>query len=293
MNGQEEKYNKLTPEEERVIIRKGTEAPFTGEYDKFFKAGTYHCKRCDAPLYRSEDKFRSGCGWPSFDDEIGNAVKQIPDADGRRTEIVCASCGAHLGHIFEGEHFTEKNTRHCVNSVSMIFKPKEEVNDITQNKTEIAIFSGGCFWGVEFYMRLIDGVISTEVGYIGGIMENPTYEDVCSHETGYAEAVKIIFDSNIADFETIAKTFFEIHDPTHLDHQGPDVGDQYRSEVFYTTPQQREITIKLIRILQKKGYKVVTKVTPATTFWTAEDYHQQYYYYKQTTPYCHGRTKRF
>ena len=122
-------FRELTAAEKRVIVNKGTERPFTGKYDKFYEKGTYHCKRCDAVLYRSDSKFDSGCGWPSFDDEVEGAVKRIPDSDGIRTEIQCANCGAHLGHVFLNEGFTLKNTRHCVNSISLVFVPDNPSTD--------------------------------------------------------------------------------------------------------------------------------------------------------------------
>lgn len=118
------KYNELNEEEKRVIEQKGTEMPFSGKYNKFYEEGVYFCKKCNAPLYKSEDKFNSGCGWPSFDDEIQGSVKRVIDADGRRIEIVCNNCNAHLGHVFEGEGFTSKNTRHCVNSISLNFEKR-------------------------------------------------------------------------------------------------------------------------------------------------------------------------
>ena len=240
-------------------------------------------------MYLSFDKFKSECGWPSFDDEIKGAVKRVPDADGMRTEILCATCGAHLGHVFTGEQLTAKNTRHCVNSISLEFIPAHT----KRSSRDTAIVAGGCFWGVEYHMHKIPGVISTETGYIGGHLKNPTYKEVCSHTTGYAEAVRIIFDPSKTSYETILRMFFEIHDPTQLDHQGPDMGDQYRSEVFFLNQLQKTTTEKLIGLLKQKGFHVVTKITLATTFWKAEDYHQQYYEKEGQTPYCHVYVKRF
>ena len=281
-------YKKLTPEEENVIVNKGTEAPFTGKYENFSEKGTYVCKRCGSPLYRSGDKFDARCGWPAFDDEIPGAVKRVPDADGVRIEIECAKCGAHLGHVFTGEGFTEKNVRHCVNSISMDFIPGEKLPD-----SDTAIFAGGCFWGVEYYMQKSKGVKSVVSGYTGGHKDHPTYEEVCSGTTGHYEAVEIVYDPSQTSYETLLKLFFEIHDPTQWNHQGPDFGEQYRSAVFYLNEDQKEIAEKLIRILKDKGYKVVTEVKSASVFWKAENYHQDYYEHKGSTPYCHGYVKRF
>lgn len=279
---------KLTSEEERVIVHKGTEAPYSGKYYKFSGEGTYTCKRCGTPLYRSSDKFDSECGWPSFDDAIPGAVKRTMDADGRRTEITCAKCGGHLGHVFEGEGFTSKDTRYCVNSISMNFIPKSAA--VT---TERAYFAGGCFWGTEHLLKQTEGVISTRVGYMGGRTEHPTYQDVCSDTTGHAEAVEVEFDPSKVSFEKLARLFFEIHDPTQINRQGPDIGDQYRSAVFYANDGQKETTEKLIGLLKVKGYKVVTQVAPAGKFWEAEQYHQDYYTRTGKEPYCHVYTKRF
>ncbi len=283
--------NKLTPEEERVIINKGTEMPFTGEYYNHKAEGTYICRQCGAALFRSSDKFDSGCGWPSFDDEIPGAVKRTLDADGRRTEITCAKCGGHLGHVFEGERLTAKDTRHCVNSISLDFVPAAKVS--SQVALEKAYFAGGCFWGVEHLLKQEEGVISTQVGYIGGQTKNPTYKQVCYENTGHAEAVEVGFEPYKTSYERLARLFFEIHDPTQKNGQGPDIGDQYRSAVFYTNPAQKGTTEKLIGLLMAKGYKVVTEVTPADTFWPAEDYHQDYYDKTGHEPYCHVYQERF
>ena len=281
-------YRTLTPDEERILIQKGTEAPFSGKYENFSEPGIYVCKRCGAPLYRSGDKFDAHCGWPAFDDDIGNAVKRVPDADGVRTEIQCAACGIHLGHLFEGEGFTPKNIRYCVNSISLDFIPAGK-----STQTDTAIFAGGCFCGVEYYMKKIKGVISTEVGYTGGHKDHPTYKEVCAGNTGHYEAIRVVFDTQQTSFETVAKMFFETHDPSQWNHQGPDWGEQYRSAVFYRNEEQKEITLKLIGLLKQKGIAVVTELKPAAEFWIAEDYHQDYYEHKGQKPYCHGYVKRF
>jgi len=281
------KYNKLTPQEERVILYKGTERPFSGKYYDFDGKGTYTCKRCGAVLFRSEDKFDAHCGWPSFDEALPDAVLRQPDADGRRTEILCAHCGAHLGHVFKGEQFTAKDTRYCVNSVSLNFHPALAV------KSETAVFAGGCFWGVEYYMKKAPGVLFTRVGYTGGQAKKPTYRQVCNGETGHFEAVEIKFDPSKTSYEELAKLFFEIHDPTQAGRQGPDVGYQYRSAVFYKNEMQKKIAENLITRLKSKGYAVKTLLLPAKTFWEAEADHQDYYEHKGTQPYCHIRTKRF
>ena len=265
-------YNKLNSAEERVIVHKETERPFSGKYYQNNETGVYLCKRCGAPLYRSQDKFDSHCGWPSFDDEIPGAVKRVPDADGSRTEIICNNCGAHLGHVFTGEKMTEKDTRHCVNSISLNFVPA-----LSEEKTERAYFAGGCFWGTEYYFQKADGVISTRVGYMGGEKQDPTYREVCGKKTGHAEAIEVVYDPSITTFEELARLFFEIHDPTQINRQGPDIGEQYRSAIFYRNEKQKEIAEKLIKILEGKGYEIATELTPADTFWEAEDYHQDYY----------------
>lgn len=290
----DQQMNPLTPEEERVIVHKGTERPFSGKYDKLFEAGVYHCRRCDAPLYRSEAKFDAGCGWPSFDDEIPGAVRRLPDPDGMRTEIQCTNCGAHLGHVFLGERLTPKDTRHCVNSISLVFKPAGQATPATSpGKTEKAIFAGGCFWGVEFYFQNAPGVAATRVGYIGGRTQHPTYEQVCRGDTGHVEALEVEYDPAVTNFETLARLFFEIHDPTQVNRQGPDMGFQYRSAIYYLNDEQKTVAQRLIDELKAKGFAVATALERAPTFWPAEAYHQKYYSKKNGRPYCHVYQKRF
>ncbi|MBF0228987.1 MAG: bifunctional methionine sulfoxide reductase B/A protein [Desulfamplus sp.] len=283
-----QKYNKLSTEEESVIIHKGTELPFSGTYNDFYEKGSYLCKRCGALLYSSDDKFKSSCGWPSFDDEIKGAIRREIDVDGQRTEILCANCGAHLGHVFEGEKFTEKNVRHCVNSISMIFVPEKRDSKIAK-----AYFAGGCFWGVEYLFGQKEGIISAVSGYMGGSKENPSYQDVSYGKTGHLEVVEVAYDVDKVSYEELAKFFFEIHDPTQDNGQGPDIGEQYLSAIFFNNEDEKMTANKLINILKNMGYDVVTKLRPTSIFWKAEEYHQDYYDKKNKQPYCHVYKKKF
>ena len=201
----------LSKAETAVIINKGTERAFSGAYTDHSEMGTYYCKWCDSPLYSSHDKFHSGCGWPSFDDELPHAVERHLDSDGSRTEIVCATCSGHLGHVFYGELFTEKDTRHCVNSISLVFKDGPPIAQ--------AVYAGGCFWGVEHLFMQKNGVYEAISGYSGGTTENPTYQDVLTHKTGHLEVVKVLYNPLIISYEALTKYFFEIQDPEQADGQ--------------------------------------------------------------------------
>jgi peptide methionine sulfoxide reductase msrA/msrB len=273
-------FNKLSIEEENVIVNKCTEEPFKGEYCDLFEDGIYLCKRCNTPLYLSDSKFHSGCGWPSFDQEIKGNVTKIPDFDGKRTEIICTNCGAHLGHVFTGEGFTPKNTRHCVNSISLKY---------VRRKSDIAIFGTGCFWCSEAIFSKIKGVLSVIPGYAGGETENPDYEKVCSGIGNHAEVVKIEFNPELISYQSLINIFFEIHDPTSLNKQGNDCGVQYRSIILYTSELQHGIADKAIEELNQSGKfmeKIVTELKPLIKFYKAEDYHLDYYSRNKNQAYC-------
>lgn len=160
-------------------------------------------------------------------------------------------------------------------------------------KQNIAIVAGGCFWGVEYYFKRMDGVTTTSVGYIGGHQDNPNYLDVCSHNTGHLEALKIEFDPAKTDYQSVLKLFFEIHDSTQANGQGPDIGPQYLSAIFYLDDEQKQEAEQVIGLLKDNGINPVTKLLPVTTFWPAEDYHQNYYEKQQKQPYCHRWQKIF
>jgi len=275
------KLKKLSPEERYVIEDRGTEAPFSGKYEDHYKSGLYTCKRCGAPLYKSDSKFDAHCGWPSFDQALPKAIKRLPDPDGMRTEIRCANCDAHLGHVFEGEHLTKKNVRYCVNSISMDFIPEEEI------KKESIVLGGGCFWCTEAVFKMVPGVLGAEPGYAGGIKKDPTYEEVCSGDTGHAEVVKVDFLAEIVKLDRILDIFFSMHDPTSLNRQGNDEGTQYRSIILYSDEKQKNAVERHIKNIAKDYEKpIVTELKKLEIFYPAEDYHKDYFKKNPAQPYC-------
>lgn len=281
-------YHSLTPKAYAVVAQGATEPPHTGCYNLHDERGSYLCRRCGLALFRSDYKFIASCGWPSFDDELPNAIERLPDADGQRTEIRCQRCQGHLGHVFHNEGYTANNLRHCVNSLAIDF-----VNDETVLDSQEAIFAGGCFWGVDYYFRQIAGVLKVESGYTGGHQSNPSYQDVCQGNTGHVEAVRVLYNPDQTDYQTLAQCFFEIHDPTQADGQGVDIGQQYLSKIFYLNQEQKDIAQQLIDYLKQQGLDVVTTVQPASAFWVAEQEHQDFYQKQGKQPQCHQRMKRF
>ena len=278
-----DKIASLTPQARHIISEQATE-----DSHSIVTQGTYLCRRCGLALFRANSQFASGCGWPSFDITIPNTVKELPNLYGPDIEIRCDRCDGHLGHVFDGENYTALNRRYCVNSASLDFVGDSNVLD-----AEEAILAGGCFWGVDHYLRQIPGVLTVEVGYTGGTVDNPTYNQICSGGTGHYEAVRVIYDSSKTDYYSVVKRFFEIHDPTQRTGQGPDLGHQYQSAVFYYNQVQRSHAEKLIQQLTQKGYDVATQLIPAQVFWPAEDYHQNYYGKQTKKPYCHQPIPRF
>lgn len=273
----------LSPETIEVTQRAGTEPAFCGTLLDNKKAGTYACVVCGLPLFSSDHKFTSGTGWPSFFQPFDpQHIARIEDrSQGMvRTEIACARCNAHLGHVFP-DGPPPSGERHCLNSAALAFHEQSQPIPAKSQPvpTEIAYFAGGCFWGIEHYFQQGPGVIDAQSGYMQGRADAASYEEVCSGASGHAESVKVLFDPSQITYRQLVDAFFRMHNPTEVDRQGPDVGSQYRSGIWYTSPEQQAIAEAAIRELDTSGRfeaPIATQVEPAATFHSAEHYHQDY-----------------
>jgi peptide methionine sulfoxide reductase msrA/msrB len=293
----DELKKKLTAEQFKVTCEAATEPPFQNAYWNNHEPGIYVDVTTGEPLFSSTDKFDSGSGWPSFTKPIQKqVVTEHKDVSYGmvRIEVRSKSGDAHLGHVFDDGPADQGGLRYCINSASLRFIPvaKLEAEGYgeylklfqreakTAAKTETAYLAGGCFWGMEDLLRKIPGVVETEVGYTGGHLENPKYDDTHDSKSGHAESVKVVFDPAVLSYaELLEKWFFRMHDPTTLNRQGNDVGTQYRSALFVTDDAQKKAAEAVIAKVNASGKwkkPVVTTIEPFKKWWKGEDYHQDY-----------------
>jgi len=258
----------LTPDQFAVMRERGTERPFSSTCVNIHQQGTFVCAACGNPLFESDTKFDSGTGWPSFNRALaGDRVKVVKDTSHGmvREEVNCARCDSHLGHVFnDGPPPT--GLRYCMNGVALRLV-----------KVEKATFAAGCFWGVQAAFDETKGVLKTRAGYTGGHVTDPTYEQVCSHTTGHAEAVEVEYDPAVVSYQQLLELFWKVHDPRQKNRQGPDIGDNYRSAIFTHTPEQKAAAEASKAELDAKGKgPIATEIVQATEFYPAEAYHQHY-----------------
>ncbi|MCX6678320.1 MAG: bifunctional methionine sulfoxide reductase B/A protein [Methanothrix sp.] len=312
-NSKSNNKKKLTPLQFHVTQQCGTEPPFQNEFWNNKKAGIYVDVLSGEPLFGSLDKFDSGTGWPSFTRPLKdeNVINKVDNSYGmNRVEVRSKNADSHLGHVFDdGPH--PAGQRYCINSASLRFISAEDLEkegygeyvklfetSMGSEKSDLdlqtATFAAGCFWGVESLFQKIKGVVETTVGYTGGTTPDPTYRQVCTGITGHAEAVLIKFDHKVVSYEELLSLFWRMHDPTTQNRQGPDVGTQYRSAIFYHNEEQRKAAEKSKEDFDRSGVyikKATTQIAPASIFYPAEEYHQDYLE-KQSGGACHVLRKK-
>jgi len=306
----EQLRKKLDPVQFAVTQQCGTEPAFRNAYWDNKKPGIYVDVVSGEPLFSSLDKFDSGSGWPSFTKPVAgtDVVEKKDNTYGMaRTEVRSKQADSHLGHVFD-DGPGANGLRYCINSASLRFVPVESMQaegygaylepfvkaglikasagstspadkSPTPDQRETAILAGGCFWGMEEILRKIPGVLETTVGYTGGTVPKPTYKQVCTGNTGHAEAIRVVFDPRQLTYEGLLGYFFRMHDPTTLNRQHNDVGTQYRSAIFYTSDEQKQVAERVKSQVDKSGkwkHPITTEVTKASEFYSAEDYHQKY-----------------
>ncbi|MBK1834416.1 bifunctional methionine sulfoxide reductase B/A protein [Roseibacillus ishigakijimensis] len=277
----------LTPEQYSVTRQHGTERPFSSEHCGLHEAGIYACVCCETVLFDSSEKFESGTGWPSFTQPVkDNVVAYNVDYSYgmTRVEVVCNVCEAHLGHVFpDGPEPT--GLRYCMNGVALTRVDGGE----SEGSADLAkvTFGGGCFWCTEAMFQQLRGVDAVVSGYSGGQSGEPSYEDVCSGDTGHAEVIEISYDPKVIDYEELIRVHMGSHDPTTLNQQGADVGTQYRSVIFYRTEEEEEIARRVVATYEETtGNSATTEIVPFEKFYPAEDYHQDYYRNNTRAGYC-------
>lgn len=281
----------LTPEQYRILRRKGTERPFTGAYWNHHASGTYRCAGCGQELFDSRDKYDSGTGWPSFArpvDAAAVATQEDRSAGMVRTEVVCSLCGGHLGHVFE-DGPPPSGRRFCINSAGLAFRPARDgaAETASPSAERSLLFGAGCFWCAQAAFERVSGVLDAVSGYSGGSEANPSYRDVCTGRTGHAEVVRVTYDPARVSLRMLLEVFWAIHDPTSLNRQGADTGTQYRSVVFYEADDQAAEILASREELQGRLPKpIVTEIRRAGPFYPAEEEHQDYFRKHPDAPYC-------